>query len=150
MTANALLARRDVFKRNAIEADRLAAAQHTEEEAKARRAARLEELMRAFEGDVTAVVQNLSGAAPQMQQPAGMLTGTADETNRQSTTVASAAEQASTNVQGAAHGTQQVTSNIVGVTRAAGEVRSVANHLGTESARLRQEVENFLSGVKAA
>jgi methyl-accepting chemotaxis protein len=60
----------DVFKRNAVEAERLAVAQRAEEEAKARRVARLDELTRAFEGNVTAVVQSLSGAATQMQQSA--------------------------------------------------------------------------------
>ena len=152
----------DVFKRNAIEADRLATIQRAEEEAKARRAARLEELTRAFENNVTAVVQSLSGAATQMQQSAGTLTTTADETNRQSTTVASAAEQASANVQTVAAAAEELSSSIAEIgrqvsqsTRLAEQAVSGAGHANTvvsslaEGAQKIGEVVDLINNIAA-
>ena len=144
----------DVFKRNAIEADRLATIQRAEEEAKARRAARLEELTRAFENNVTAVVQSLSGAATQMQQSAGTLTTTADETNRQSTTVASAAEQASANVQTVAAAAEELSSSIAEIgrqvsqsTRVAEQAVSGAGHANTVVSSLAEGAQKIGEGV---
>ncbi|MGA1856445.1 CHASE3 domain-containing protein [Azospirillum sp. 11R-A] len=138
----------DVFKRNAIEADRLSAAQRAEEEAKARRAARLEELMRAFEGNVTAVVQSLSGAATQMQQSAGALTSTADETNRQSTTVASAAEQASANVQTVAAAAEELSSSIAEIGRQVTQSTRVAEQAVSGANRANGVVSGLADGAQ--
>nr|WP_295833906.1 CHASE3 domain-containing protein [uncultured Azospirillum sp.] len=138
----------DVFKRNAVEADRLAAAQRAEEEAKARRAARLEELMRSFEGNVTAVVQSLSGAATQMQQSAGTLTSTADETNRQSTTVASAAEQASANVQTVAAAAEELSSSIAEIGRQVSQSTRVAEQAVSGASRANGVVSGLADGAQ--
>jgi len=138
----------DIFKRNAIEADRLSAAQRAEEEAKARRAARLEELMRAFEGNVTAVVQSLSGAATQMQQSAGALTSTADETNRQSTTVASAAEQASANVQTVAAAAEELSSSIAEIGRQVAQSTRVAEQAVSGANRANGVVSGLAEGAQ--
>ncbi|PWC85708.1 chemotaxis protein, partial [Azospirillum sp. TSH100] len=138
----------DVFKRNAIEGDRLAAARRADEEAKARRAVRLEELMRAFEGNVTAVVQSLSGAATQMQQSAGSLTGTADETNRQSTTVASAAEQASANVQTVAAAAEELSSSIAEIGRQVSQSTRVAEQAVSGANRANGVVSGLAEGAQ--
>ena len=138
----------DVFKRNAIEADRLAAAQRAEEEAKARRTARLEELTRAFESNVTAVVQSLSGAATQMQQSAGTLTSTADETNRQSTTVASAAEQASANVQTVAAAAEELSSSIAEIGRQVSQSTRVAEQAVSGAGHANIVVSSLAEGAQ--
>lgn len=138
----------DIFKRRAIEADSLATAQRAEEEAKARRAARLDELMRSFEGNVTAVVQSLSGAATQMQQSAGMLTSTADETNRQSTTVASAAEQASANVQTVAAAAEELSSSIDEIGRQVSQSTRVAEQAVSGASRANGVVSGLADGAQ--
>ncbi|MFP5514871.1 MAG: methyl-accepting chemotaxis protein [Alphaproteobacteria bacterium] len=138
----------DVFKRNAVEADRLAAAQRAEEQAKARRAARLEELTQAFESNVTAVVQSLSGAATQMQQSAGTLTSTADETNRQSTTVASAAEQASANVQTVAAAAEELSSSIAEIGRQVSQSTRVAEQAVSGAGRANSVVSSLAEGAQ--
>ncbi|ALG72124.1 chemotaxis protein [Azospirillum thiophilum] len=138
----------DVFKRNAIEADRLTAIQRAEEQAKTRRAARLEELMRAFEGNVTTVVQSLSGAAMQMQQSAGTLNATADETNRQSTTVASAAEQASANVQTVAAAAEELSSSIAEIGRQVNQSTRVAEQAVSGANRASDVVSSLADGAQ--
>ncbi|MBP2298033.1 methyl-accepting chemotaxis protein [Azospirillum picis] len=138
----------DVFKRNAIEADRLAASQREEEEAKSRRAARLDDLMRAFEGNVTAVVQGLSGAAAQMQQSAGTLTTTADMTSQQSTAVASAAEQASANVQTVAAAAEELSSSIGEIGRQVAQSTRVAEQAVTGAGRANSVVSGLADGAQ--
>ncbi|PWC33069.1 CHASE3 domain-containing protein [Azospirillum sp. TSO35-2] len=138
----------DVFKRNAIEAERLAVAQGAEEEAKTRRATRLDALMRAFEGNVTAVVQTLSGAATQMQQSAGALTSTADEANRQSTTVASAAEQASANVQTVAAAAEELSSSIAEIGRQVAQSTRVAERAVSGAGRANSVVSGLADGAQ--
>ncbi|WP_247894287.1 methyl-accepting chemotaxis protein [Azospirillum sp. B510] len=138
----------DVFKRNAIEADRLAAVQRAEEEAKSRRAARLEELMHGFERNVTTVVQGLSGAATQMQQSAGTLTTTADEANRQSTTVASAAEQASANVQTVASAAEELSSSIAEIGRQVAQSTRVAEQAVGGASRANGVVSGLAEGAQ--
>ncbi|CAO3414369.1 methyl-accepting chemotaxis protein [Azospirillum doebereinerae] len=103
----------DVFKQNAIEADRLAELQRAEDSAKARRAQRLEQVMAAFEGKITGVVRTLTDAAQEVQSASGSLTATADATSRRSTAVASASEQASANVQTVAAATEELSASIV-------------------------------------
>ena len=90
--------------------------------------------------------------------------GTVTEINQIATTVASAVEEQSAatqeiarNVQQAASGTQEVTSNITGVSQAAsvtGESASnvlrSSNDLSAEATKLRQAVDGFLTGVRAA
>jgi methyl-accepting chemotaxis protein len=68
-----------------------------------------------------------------------------------------ATQEISRNVQQAAQGTQQVTANITDVQRGATEtgsassqVLSAAKALSGDSSRLKQEVSNFLSSVRAA
>jgi len=89
---------------------------------------------------------------------------TIKEINEIATTIASAVEQqgAATqeiarNVQQAAHGTQDVSSNIGGVTEAAGETGSAASQvlgasegLAKQADLLRQQVDTFLSRIRAA
>ncbi len=68
-----------------------------------------------------------------------------------------ATQEISRNVQKAANGTQQVSANIVDVERGAGEtgsassqVLSAARSLSSDSNRLKQEVDKFISSVRAA
>ncbi|MBP2233345.1 methyl-accepting chemotaxis protein [Azospirillum agricola] len=103
----------EFFKRNAIEADRLAELQRAEDAAKAERARRLDAIVAAFEGKITGVVRNLAGAAREVQSASGSLNATADMTSRQSTAVASASEQASANVQTVAAAAEELAASVV-------------------------------------
>ena len=69
----------------------------------------------------------------------------------------SATQEIARNVQQAATGTQQVSANIVGVSQgandtgaAANQVLGAAGQLSRQAERLRQEVDQFIAGVKAA
>ncbi|MEQ8226496.1 MAG: methyl-accepting chemotaxis protein [Rhodospirillales bacterium] len=94
----------------------------------------------------------------------GSITTTISEMSEISSMIAAAVEQqgAATNeiarnVEQAATGTQEVSSNIIEVTQSAGEtgtaasqVTGVAAELNTQADHLRNQVEKFLGGVRAA
>jgi methyl-accepting chemotaxis protein len=91
------------------EADREAG---READAKMRRAQRLDEITRAFEGQVEALTRGLATAASDMEGTARAMTAVADETNGRSVHVASAAAQTSANVQTVASATEELSISI--------------------------------------
>jgi methyl-accepting chemotaxis protein len=101
-----------VFKDNAVEARRLAAAQEAENQAKMRRAEVLDQLTKRFEMNVSALTQGLSSAATEMEATAQSMTAIAGQTTQQSVTVSSAAQQTSANVQTVAAATEELSISI--------------------------------------
>jgi methyl-accepting chemotaxis protein len=101
-----------VFKDNAIEARRLAAAQEVENQAKVRRAEMLDQLTKRFEANVSSLTQGLSSAATEMEATAQTMTAVAGQTTEQSVTVSSAAQQTSANVQTVAAATEELSISI--------------------------------------
>lgn len=137
----------DVFKRNAIEAERLAIAQRGEEEVKARRVRRLDELMRAFEGKITTALGALSGSATQMQQASGSLAATAEQTNRQSIAVASASEQAAANVQTVASAAEELASSVGEIGRQVEQSTRVASQAVAGADRASTVISNLAAAA---
>jgi methyl-accepting chemotaxis protein len=107
----------DVFKRNAIEAERLAAEQEVERQAKEQRAERLEQLTQSFEAKVGQLVGALSSAATEMEATAQSMSSTAAQTNQQASAVAEAAEEASAGVQTVASAAEELTASINEISR---------------------------------
>ncbi|HYD99766.1 MAG TPA: HAMP domain-containing methyl-accepting chemotaxis protein [Alphaproteobacteria bacterium] len=126
----------EVFKRNAIEAERLAAAQAAEEAAKAARTARLETLMRDFDGKVHQVLKAFGHASGDMGQASTAMASAAEQTKGQSVVVASAAGQATANVQTVAAAAEELTGSIGEIGRQVQQSASIAGRAvaGADSA----------------
>jgi methyl-accepting chemotaxis protein len=133
-----------VFKDNAVEARQLAAVQEAENQAKMRRAQKLDELTRSFEATSGRLTQALSAAASEMEATASAMQGTAESTNGQAIAVASAAEQTAANVQTVASSTEELASS-------AGEIGSRVHESATmaqkavESARATDQTVQVLA-----
>ena len=80
-----------VFKDGLIEADRLAEAQRQEQTAKEVRAARVADLIKAFDEQSSAVLRTVSSAATELDATAQSMSAIAEETNRQAAAAAAAA-----------------------------------------------------------
>jgi methyl-accepting chemotaxis protein len=102
----------EVFRANAVEADRLAKAQAEEQAARERRVERLDTMIRGFEAAVTKELTTVAQAAGELNTMAQSMAAIAEETNRQSTSAATAAEQTSANVQTVASATEEMTSTL--------------------------------------
>jgi methyl-accepting chemotaxis protein len=127
-----------VFRDNAVEARRLAAAQIFEQESKAAHVQRLEMLMRGFEGKIGVVVKGLATASDEMTRAAGTMTGATDQASERSNAVAVASEQTSANVQIVATAAEELAASISEIGRQvqqSGEVaqRAVRNAHETSS-----------------
>ena len=106
-----------VFKDNMIKADRLAAEQLTEQEARQQRTRRLEGLVGDFERQISGTVTVLASAATEMEATARSMTGSAAQTDQQASAVARAAEESGIGVQTVASASEQLASSITEINR---------------------------------
>jgi methyl-accepting chemotaxis protein len=102
----------EVFKQNAITAERLETEQQAAHAAQSRRAAAIETLAHEFDTQVSKVLAAVAGACSEMATTAQGLSASAEQTSRQSSAVAAATEQASANVQTVASAVEQLSSSI--------------------------------------
>ncbi|MGY2051576.1 methyl-accepting chemotaxis protein [Methylobacterium sp. JK268] len=133
----------EVFKRNAVEAERLAAAQATEDEARMRRARVLDELTREFERTVSALTGGLAGAGTEMEATARAMSEVAEETTQQTVAVAGAASQTSTNVQTVAAASEEMTASIGEIVQQVGQSSRMAARAVDDARRTDATVQRL-------
>jgi HAMP domain-containing protein/predicted HD phosphohydrolase len=102
----------EVFRDNAIAAQRLAAAQESGSLAKMRRAETLDRLTKRFETNVSSLTQGLAGAATEMEATARSMSATAETSVDQAAQVGTAAERTSANVQTVAAASEEMSASI--------------------------------------
>ncbi|MBV8650815.1 MAG: MCP four helix bundle domain-containing protein [Alphaproteobacteria bacterium] len=137
-----------VFKDNMIEADRLAAEQKAADEAKQRRAQRLDELTRSFEGNIARVVETVSSAANQVKSTSESLAATAEETSRQATATAAASEEASTNVQTVATATEELAASTGSISEQVTRAAQTATQASDEAQRTDTTVHGLAEAAQ--
>ncbi|MCQ4159685.1 methyl-accepting chemotaxis protein [Roseomonas sp. GC11] len=123
----ALVRALEVFQRNAREARDLAAAQAAEQQGKERRATRLAELIRQFEGTVSGLTGHLSSAAGKLETTARSMSQIARQTNEQAGTVSSAAQSTTGGVQTVAAATEELTASISEISRQVAQATAVTS-----------------------
>jgi len=138
----------DVFKQNAIEAVRLAAEQAKEQASKAQRAARVDELTRAFEVKSGELVGQVSTASTHLQATAQSMTHIAGQTTMQATNVAAAAEQASSNVQTVAAAAEELASSIAEITRQVAQSARISGKAKDDAQRTDAIVRALADGAQ--
>ncbi|MBP2232764.1 methyl-accepting chemotaxis protein [Azospirillum agricola] len=126
-----------VFRRNALDRERLAAEHAAAEAARDRRALAVEALTGAFAGTATRVFGTVVDSATALDGTARSLTQLADRTNRQAATCAATARQTSVNVESMAAATDQmaatvraIADQVVQSTAIAGEGKRQAENTG--------------------
>ena len=108
----------EVFKRNALEVERLREQQvEQEQRTRAEREAAMLKLADYFESTIKGVVENVSGASAQVQAAAKTLSGTSDRARSKTSDVASASEEANQNVQAVAAAVEELSQSIAEVSR---------------------------------
>ena len=137
-----------VFKEALIakkEADEAAA---QENDAKMRRAQRLDELTRRFEANVSALTQGLSSAATEMEATAQGMSTVAERTNQQSVSAASAAEQTSANVQTGAAATEEMSISIREIASQVGQSSQIADKAVEGAQRTNETVRTLAASAE--
>ncbi|HYC02107.1 MAG TPA: CHASE3 domain-containing protein [Azospirillaceae bacterium] len=138
----------EVFKKNAIEADRLAAEQAKEQEAKQRRAQAVEQLIGRFDGTVAGILKTVASAADQLNATAQGMTGVAEQTKRQAAASAAAAEQTAANVQTVASAAEEMTSSISEISRQVSKSSEVAGMAVAEAERTNTTVGSLAEAAQ--
>jgi methyl-accepting chemotaxis protein len=133
----------DVFKRNMIEAEALAAAQEAERQAKAKRAQALEALVKTFETKVGVLVEAFAGAATEMQATSNSMAAAAEQTSRQSGVVATAAQETSSNVQTVATATEELAASVREIGQRVAASRDIAKRALDESVATSETVRTL-------
>ncbi len=134
----------EVFRRQGIQADDLAASQDTQRAANETRAARLSSLVLGFESQVGGVVGELSSSSQELEGTARSMTATAEQTNGQAGAVAQAAQAASAGVQTVAAASEQLAASIGEITRQVAQSARMSSK-AVEEARRTDEIVRALA-----
>ena len=123
------------FRANALERIQLEAAQAEEAAAKARRAAAVDALIRAFDAEAKDALRTVSAAATELDATAQSMTAIAEETNRQAGSAAAAAEQTTANVQTVATAAEEMAASIREITVQVSRSKEVADNAAAQARR---------------
>jgi methyl-accepting chemotaxis protein len=137
-----------VFKENAILASRLSAERAAENEAKARRAERLQGLTQVFEEKVGALAIALSNASELMNGTAKSMSSTAKHTMQRSGAVTLAAEDASTNVQTVAMAAEELSASLAEIKGQVTQSNDVAMQAVVEADRTDSIVQKLAASAQ--
>jgi methyl-accepting chemotaxis protein len=144
----AMAAAVQVFKDSMIKADRLAAEQAEENDAKMRRACVIDELTKSFESRVGELVNGLSASSATMEQTARSMSSTATATNRQAGVVGDASRQTSSNVQMVASATEELTSSISEISRQVAQSAQISARAVEDARRSGDTAQSLASGAQ--
>ncbi|MCQ4159813.1 methyl-accepting chemotaxis protein [Roseomonas sp. GC11] len=114
------------FRRAALEQDRLAAEAAAEQEARIRRAAQLEKMVRAFEHETSAPLREVGQAALTLDRMAEEMQTTTDNGTQRAKVLATASQQANAHVQSVAASTEQMAASVAEVARQLAESARIA------------------------
>ncbi|MCP5364444.1 MAG: HAMP domain-containing protein [Hyphomicrobiales bacterium] len=137
-----------VFKDNAIERERLQAEQAKEQEAREKRARRMDELTAGFDRSVAVVLEALGASATQMQSTSQSMSATAEETNHQATSVAAASEQATTNVQTVATAAEELSASISEISRQVSDSAKMTRGAADEAEKTQVAVKSLADAAE--
>jgi len=134
----------DVFKNNALEAERMRSDQQINDKRNVeQRKADMNRLADDFEGAVGQIVEAVSQASGELEASANTLTSTAQRAQHLTSTVASASEEASTNVQSVASATEQLTSSVNEISRQVQESARMAGEAVGQARRTNDRVSEL-------
>ncbi|SBV97461.1 Methyl-accepting chemotaxis sensory transducer [uncultured Alphaproteobacteria bacterium] len=136
----------EVFKENAIRAERLAAEQDSARAEREKRATAIEMLTQEFDARVSQVLGVVSGACTEMDSTAQALSATAEQTDRQATAVAAASEEASSSVQTVATAAEELSASIAEIGRQVDHAKTVSQAATDDASRADRLVQSLSSG----
>ncbi len=108
----------DVFRRNSLEARRLA-------QEKARRGETLERILASFDKSITDTLKTVAAAATELESTAGEMSSAARDTNSQAQMAEGAARGASGNIAAAAAATEEINVSLAEISRQVGQATGI-------------------------
>jgi methyl-accepting chemotaxis protein len=102
----------EVFRKNMIEAEKMADAQRMEEEIREKRSQTMDRLTTDFDGAIGDLLESLGRSSNELTQTAEQMSTVAEQTSNQSTAVAAAAQEAATNVETVAAAAEELSGSV--------------------------------------
>jgi len=128
-----------VFKDNAVRADRMAEEQKREQESKEKRRVALETLAKSFEANVADMLDKVTISSDAMESTAKAMLSIAKQTNTQS----AAAEQASTNVQTVASAAEELSGSIAEIGRQVAQSSKIASRAVKDAESTNDKIQGL-------
>ncbi|HEY4344071.1 MAG TPA: HAMP domain-containing methyl-accepting chemotaxis protein [Parvibaculum sp.] len=116
-----------VFKENGVANERMQAERAEAQAERERRQTRIDELIRDFDACITETLEEVAGAAGDMQATANTMSAIAESTSGRATAVAAATEEASTNVATVAAASEELSASIEEIARQVTQSSEVAS-----------------------
>jgi len=138
----------EVFKESLIRADQLAMEQAAEQEARQRRAEKIDALTRDFDRLVVDVLSRVSSAATQLHATAQGMSATAEQTTRQASAVAEASNQATANVETVAAAAEELSSSIQEISRQVSQSNTIAGAAVTTAQKTDATVRGLVEAAQ--
>ena len=132
-----------VFKDNMIRNDELAAEAAREQEARNRRASRVDELTGQFEAGVNSLLETVASAASQLTGTANGLSATAEQSSRQAAAVSDASGEATQSVQTVAAAAEEIGTSIQEISRQVTQQSSMAGQAVDAAGRSDTKVQEL-------
>jgi methyl-accepting chemotaxis protein len=129
----------DIFRRNSLEARRLA-------QEKQRRAETLEGLLRDFDVSVSGVLKTVAAAATELESTAGEMGGVARDTGHQAQAAENAARGTSSNIETVAAATEEINASLGEISRQI--IR--ATQISDEAVRKARDTDDIVRGLEDA
>ncbi|SBV93495.1 Methyl-accepting chemotaxis sensory transducer [uncultured Alphaproteobacteria bacterium] len=139
----AMAAAVEVFKRNAIEAERMAQHEAAARAERERRAETIEKLTLDFDTRISGVLDVVARACGEMDDTAQGLSANAEQTNRQSEAVAAATEEASASVQTVASAAEELAASITEIGRQVEHASTISRMTADEAERANARVKSL-------
>lgn len=137
-----------IFKENSLEAQRLAAEQTKEQDAKQKRAEYWAERSRGFDKEVSAVLETVGKVSVEMRATAKSMTDTAEETRSQAQIVASVAEKTSENIQSVSSASGELTGSVDEISRQVTQSTEIAKRAIAEAGQANSTVEGLAGAAQ--
>lgn len=129
----------DVFRRNSLEARRLA-------QEKARRGETLERLLASFDKSITDTLKTVAAAATELESTAGEMSSAARDTNKQAQMAEGAARGASGNIAAAAAATEEINISLAEISRQVGQATGIT----ASAVKQAQETDGAVRALEEA
>ncbi|MGP1255181.1 MAG: methyl-accepting chemotaxis protein [Kiloniellales bacterium] len=144
----AMAAAVQVFKDNAIRNAELAADAEREAAERSKRADRLRDMTQGFSRDIGVVLEQVTGAARQLQGTSTSLTSTAQETSDRAASVASSSERASNGVETVAAASEELGASIEEISRQVVKQRELAGEAAQDAKSSDAEVRRLAESAQ--
>jgi methyl-accepting chemotaxis protein len=133
----------EIFKRNAVEAERLQAEQNAEQARKLQRQAAVEQHIASFEQGVRNTLDQLAAAAADMRTTSQDMSATSDKTTARATAVAGVVEEVSGNMQTVASAAEELLSSVSEIGRQVVHSSKIAGQAVDEAGRTNTTVQTL-------